>query len=316
MMKKLLIPAFLFCAGVSIAQPDTLILKPGPQEGQDAIIFTSFGCTFWGDSSPGETMNYGHLPDMRYGAWTYNGRGCGEGASRSLIRFAGLNALSPGTSVVSARLYLYGVSESAHYANSNFPGSEHGTTNEGWIKRVTSDWSENTVTWNMQPSATDVNRKALPVTTSHFNFDMDLDVTQLVQDILASDVNYGFLLRAQTEAVRRNVVFATSDHLNPALWPELVIIYNNPVSVAQVNAGAHLSIAPNPATNAVQVALPENHNGSVALQVTDITGKVIYRQQTTGQQQLTFSVAGWAKGLYLVQVTGSNWRAVEKLNVQ
>lgn len=302
----------------SYAQPDTVIFKPGPQEGFDALISKSYGCKFYGESVSKESQNNGAEPQFNMIDWTYNAQGCNRATTRSLIRFNALNSFSAGTTIVKATLKLYGLPDTTtnNYGNSSFPGSPHGTSNEGWISRITADWEEFSVTWNNQPPTTTTNRATVPVSTSHWNWNTSIDVTEMVKDILTSGQNYGFMMQLKTEESRRQTDFGSSDHLNPALWPELVIIYNNPVSVAQVNAGAHLSIAPNPATNAVQVALPENHNGSVALQVTDITGKVIYRQQTTGQQQLTFSVAGWAKGLYLLQVTGSNWRAVEKLNVQ
>lgn len=316
-MKRRLLLSLLSLLSVSaFAQPDTLILKPGPQDGQDAMVFTSYSCTFDGDVQPGDVMNFGAHPDMRYGAWTYHGLGCGEGITRSLLRFNGLSSFPAGATIISARLYLYGVSSSLHYANSSFPGSGHGTTNEGWIKRVTSDWDENTVTWNTQPTTTDMHQVALPVTTSHFNFDTDVDVTTLVQDIISSDQNYGFLLKLQQEVVRRNVVFATSENANSAWWPELRIIYNNPTSISTTNGLTSLNLYPNPATNKVQVELPQNASGEIHITVSDITGKVVYQQHQGHTQPLIFSVADWSRGFYLVQVTGNNWRAVQKLAVQ
>lgn len=317
MKKQFLLALLALSVFTASAQPDTLRLKPGPQQGQDAMVFTNYGCTLNGASGPTEGLNFGTFQDMRYTAWTYNSVGCSEGVTRSLIRFDALNSFSSAATIISARLYLFGVPASPnHYANSSWPGSPYGTTNEGWVERVIQPWDEFIVNWLNQPNTTVLNRVPLPATTSYLNFDTSVDVTQLVKDILTSDQNYGFRLSLQNETTYRNAIFATSDHPDPALWPELVIIYNNPVSVAQVNGGSHLSISPNPANGAVQVALPVNNNGSVSLQVTDVTGKVVFRQQLAGAQSLKFSVSGWAKGLYLVQVTGDNWRAVEKLTVQ
>lgn len=124
------------------------------------------------------------------------------------------------------------------------------------------------------------------------------------------------MMQLQTEAVRRQMDFASSDNLDSNSWPELVIIYNNPTSISTTNGLTSLNLYPNPATNKVQVELPQNASGEIHVTVSDITGKVVYQQHQSHTQPLIFSVADWSRGFYLVQVTGNNWRAIQKLAVQ
>lgn len=319
-MIKLFLPALLLACSVNAhAQADTLILKPGPQEGYDALIANSLGCTFSFDSSPKEFINEGANEQFNMIAWTYSAQGCSRATTRSLIRFTALSSLPPGAIIVKATFKLYGLPSTItnNYGNSSFPGSPHGTTNEGWISRITSDWTEYGVTWNTQPTTTPTNRAVVPVSNSQFNWDASIDVTNLVKDILQSDVNYGFMMQLQNEEIRRQHDFASSDNPNPASWPELVVIYNNPTSIAQTGKMASLQISPNPAVDKVQIELPLLSKNDIQLQVTDVTGKIVLKQDYRSEgQSITFSVSDWAKGLYLVQMTGDNWRAASKLSVQ
>ncbi|XZF13538.1 DNRLRE domain-containing protein [Chitinophagaceae bacterium MMS25-I14] len=226
-MKKLnlLLAAVFLCASISNAQV-TVTFKPGPAAGVDAEIMTSYGCIMSNQTVPMETINMGGAAESDYIDWTYNAIGCSHGTTRSLITFTGLSTIPAGATILSATLNMYGVPTSGNYGNSSFPGSPYGTTNEGWVQRVTSSWAENTVTWNTQPSATTTNEAALPVTTSQFGFNASVNVTALVQDIISSGSNNGFMLLLQNEAIYRAVLFASSDHSDPTLWPELVVTYS------------------------------------------------------------------------------------------
>jgi hypothetical protein len=48
----------------------------------------------------------------------------------------------------------------------------------------------------------------------------------MVQDMVTNPAtNFGFMLRLETEILYRSLLFASSDHSNSALWPELTVSY-------------------------------------------------------------------------------------------
>jgi hypothetical protein len=60
---------------------------------------------------------------------------------------------------------------------------------------------------------------------------------------------------------------------------------------------------PNPATDVVQLQLsPENH----FITITDLSGKVILRENSNALSTLQIYVGDWAKGLYIVSLVGAN----------
>ncbi|MDI9319307.1 MAG: DNRLRE domain-containing protein [Phycisphaerales bacterium] len=222
-MKKLLILIIIF-PFYSLAQK-TVKLKPGAAYGEDVELATNFGCTPSTLPAPPETLNFGTAIEINYAMWTYSFLGCGNGTQRSLIRFKGLDTLPSSATILSAKLYFYGVSTSGNWGTSYFSGSPYPLTNEGWIERVTGSWTELGVTWNTQPTTTTTNRAAIGVSSSRFGWNTNVDVTTLVNDIKTSGVNNGFMLRLNTEGIYRRVTFASSDNTDSTLWPELVITY-------------------------------------------------------------------------------------------
>lgn len=227
-MKQLLILTTSLLVCLSLQAQTTVTFKPGPAAGQDALIFTTYGCHPSQYPSPPEQLNFGSDPELPYVDWTYDNQGCPNGTHRSLVRFNGLSTIPSGATITNATLRLYGVPSSSIlpiHGNSQYSGSPFSLTNPGWVRRATNGWNENTVTWNTQPSSTTTNQVAIPVSTSQWNWNVSLNVTGIVQDIFSSGINNGFLLRLQTEGYYRSVLFASSDHSNSDLWPELEVTY-------------------------------------------------------------------------------------------
>ncbi len=98
-------------------------------------------------------------------------------------------------------------------------------TTDIYIRRVTSSWSEGTVTYNTKPSATTTNQ----VTYTSLN-DAGLiyiDITQLIKDII-NNTNYGLMLvnSSGTSYTTRNVT--SRDHYSwqdPNADPQLTLTY-------------------------------------------------------------------------------------------
>ncbi|WP_343689960.1 DNRLRE domain-containing protein [Chitinophaga sp.] len=170
-------------------------------------------------------------PDLAASAWTYSGT---PGIGRDFFGFSGISFLPPGTTVTSATLNLYEMASGTAVANpsgnSYYPGSPYNSygTNACYIKRVTGTWSESTITWNNQPSTTTVNQATVPASTSQWNYNVTVDVTALVQDIVNSGQNNGFCLQLQSESYYRNLNFAGHRNSDATKWPKLSITYSIP----------------------------------------------------------------------------------------
>lgn len=220
-------------AGTLHAQPITLTLKPGPAPGQDAMLWMlDGGCITSGSTTTPGNTNYGTQPEIPYADWTWNAVGCPGGTMRSLLRFDGLNAIPPNSMVVGASLRLFGVPTSASFpqGNTSFPGAPPGyLNNAGLLRRVTSPWVENTVTWNTQPAVTTAGEIPIPTSTAQWNWGTTITgaaLAAMVQNMIGGAANNnGFQLRLATETHYRSTVFASSDHPNQQLWPELRVQY-------------------------------------------------------------------------------------------
>lgn len=192
----------------------TFTLQPGPNDGKDAIIQSRI---------PG--TNYGNDPRVMAIDWTWSGT---PGVIRSLLGFD-LSWIPTGSVINNASLSLYAWDGSS-------PHSTLSGSNACWIKRITSSWTEGTVTWNNQPTTTTFNQVALPTTTSSTQNYTDINVTAMVQDMINSpSAGYGMMLCLQNEAYYRNMSFCSSDHPNPALRPKLVVTYSDSLPVIPVS---------------------------------------------------------------------------------
>ncbi|MBS1772585.1 MAG: DNRLRE domain-containing protein [Bacteroidetes bacterium] len=203
--------------------------KPNATVGEDVDVLNSYGCTPSNASAPLETYNFDGY-EIAYTEWTIYALGCSTLTSKALIRFTEMNNLPCNANITYAELRFYGVPSSgfAPQGNSSYPGSPYGTTNPGWVERVTSGWTETGVTWSSIPSTTTTNRAAIATSTAQWSWNTTVNVTALTQDIWASGTNDGYMLSLQTAAYYRNVLFASSDDANSNLWPELYIEYDVP----------------------------------------------------------------------------------------
>lgn len=145
--------------------------------------------------------------------------------SRSLFQFD-LSAIPIGSTIQSALLSIF--NDPTAYSNNG----EHSTfshSNASYIKRITQPWNEYTVTWQNQPATTSSNQVAHAATIHPHEDFTNMDVTQLVTDMVNDPENsFGFLLALQQENYYCALVFATSDNLNPQLYPQLEIYFTPP----------------------------------------------------------------------------------------
>lgn len=194
--------SFIF-NGLTFSQTQELVLKPNASQGKDALI--------WNLST---TTSYPNSVNFIAASWTWSGT---PGLYRSLIEFD-LTLLPTDATLISASLSLF------HTTETNTQGQTG--DNATFLQRITSPWTEETVNWNNQPSITTLNQVELTTSTSSTQNYLNIDVTQLVLDMLNNpSSSYGFMIKLQTESGMKSMKFASSDATNPALWPELKLIY-------------------------------------------------------------------------------------------
>ncbi len=224
----------MFCSSVfSQTQTKTVTFKPDPTIAQDAAILTTNGCILNGNPATAADLNYSHYPEVLAASWSFNAIGCSSGTLRSLFRFDELSTIPKNAVVTSAELKLYGVSSSPDIGvgNSYYPGSPYNSSgsNQSSIQKITSDWDEETVTWNTQPTTTTTNQITVSKTTSQWNenfTDNSENLVAMVQEMVNDpETNFGFMIKLDTEVLYRSVLFASSNHSNPDLWPELTVTY-------------------------------------------------------------------------------------------
>jgi gliding motility-associated-like protein len=200
---------------MSLTAQDTLILQPDAICGEDAIIWELSNQT--GEFGPTEDNNYGNSKSFLAHEWTWNGD---PGRRKSLLNFD-FSLIPPGSIVLGAYLDLNGFPDSPDNGHSSLSGS-----NEAVLKRITSPWSESTVTWNTQPTTTDVNQVFLSESASVGQNYLDINITDICQDMIDNPLEGGGIMLSMIEqAYYRAMIFASSDHPDPAKHPRLTIIY-------------------------------------------------------------------------------------------
>lgn len=226
MRKVLFVSALMLSSVLSFGQTTTLVFKPNATVGKDTPIWKfDDDCIGNGSTQTNADRNFGTEETLWMKDWTWNAIGCSGGTIRSLLCFTELSNIPSNAVIVSATLRLYGVTSDRNTSYPGAPASYY--ENTVVVQQVTSPWNENTVTWNTQPSTTTANQFIIPQSTSQYNWNYSNSSPELVAMVqnMVSGNNYGFMLRLQTEQHYRNMVFASSDHPDASLHPELEVTY-------------------------------------------------------------------------------------------
>lgn len=249
---------------------DTLVLQPNGICGKDATL-----------SSKWPNNNSGAHPDFIAAAWTHSGT---PSTVRGLLEFD-LSSIPSNSTVISAELSLFWSNNNLNLGHSslNFPNIAH-------LKRVTSPWDENTVTWNTEPTSTNTNMILLPESINGTQDYPNIDVTSLTQDMINNPSNsFGFLFKQTAEQYYRSMLFASSDFPDPTKHPKIVIIYNSNGNLAEdlslgndttLCPGSTLTLAPNISginnylwqDGSTSATFPVSSPGTYSLEVTTCTG--------------------------------------------
>ncbi len=274
---------------------NTLVLQPDSVNGKDDFVDDLSGV--------GQANN----PEFNAAAWTIQGAPVLE---RGLIDF-NLSALPANAIVQSATLTLYNNPNSSN----GFQNGQHSHisgSNAAVLQRITSPWAEN-CPWNALPTTTTVNQAILPQDTTP-NQDYVVDVTQMLIDQINNPGNsFGFMLKLQTEQFYRILVFASSDHPNPALWPKLEICYSTPSAIEELaNNAFDFNTSPNPASSMLLINCTKPANGYC---IYDVTGRKV-SQFIAVSTSFTIDVQNLSNGVYFIKVNCGNQYLSKKIFIR
>ena len=202
-MLRFLLAVTLLVSVSSFAQTqDSLVLQPGPMDGKDAIVWSITPDSTWGWNQ-----------EATLTAWTYGGD---PSYKRFYIEFD-YSSIPAGAIIDSAYLF--------YHNNPSAPSHSglHSGSNTFWVRRVTSSWDEDSISWNNAPSDTTQNQVQVGASTSN-TMDYKIDVKNLVEDQLQYG-NHGFFMRLVTEATWRAVVCASSNAADSPNHPAIKIYY-------------------------------------------------------------------------------------------
>ncbi len=275
-----LILSFTFC--FAQAQNNTIVLKPSGQKGKDSQIY-----------SLGPNNNYGSISNLLPNTWTNNNV---LANIRAFIEFD-LVSLPANAIIDSAFLKLY-------YDSSNTVNYRtHIGNNDMEVKRAESAWKEDSITWNNQPTTSNLNVvTVLPFVSNTQNY--SINVSNLLKDMLVNG-NYGFMVKMIDEVnFYKASIFASSDHPDSTLHPELIVNYHITTSIesSRSNLSKDLVAFPNPTTGVLNLNFL-NHQPLASLQIelSNILGEVQQITPPTADSQIDLSHL--AKGIYFLKLT-------------
>jgi hypothetical protein len=190
-----------------------LILQPGPTNGKDAEA-----------SSYSPNLVSAISPYTNLYAWTISG------TPITKRFYLGFDISSIPTNAVVDSAFLSLSFGQTYIDNGGNYHDGHDGNNVFTINRVTSNWQQNTLTWNTQPSFVAANQVVIPAYSYNRQHYPKMNVKNMVADMVANPTSsFGFCMKHLDETVYRLTFFATSDEVNnPTLRPKLQVYYHLP----------------------------------------------------------------------------------------
>jgi hypothetical protein len=100
------------------------------------------------------------------------------------------------------------------------------------------------------------------------------------------------------------------------LTPAINLNFDPSVGIANVDGTDKLSVYPNPANESLAISFDLNVSSSVAVNLIDLSGKVVFSKTISGKilkYQDTISLSDYANGIYTLQVSTKNGMSTEKV---
>lgn len=248
-----------------------------------------------------ETNNYSKA--IQNAAYKLPGASGGYNGNRALL-FFDLSYLSKNTKILSAKLNLYAL------VDNGIPG--HSGNNSAYIQRIVNDWKENEVTWNNQPSTTNINEVSLSKSDSSNQNYLDIDVTNLFSDMIQFG-NYGIMLKLKNEDVGNALFFASKDFKQGSFSPTLDLCYQNIDSVIidtnfavviENSKNLVIDLYPNPVDKTLNIYIP-NFEKILNYRIVDINGVEVITNKIN-DLKTEIDLSKFNNGTYIFILTDSN----------
>ncbi|MFI5134369.1 MAG: DNRLRE domain-containing protein [Chitinophagales bacterium] len=262
------------------------------------------------DFTNSANTNYGNAD--HYSAFSQPGAFGGENAGAGIMKFD-LSAIPSSSTITNAYLNLYGkgpfgIGEAASIGNVG--------SNECYLLRITSDWDENTVTWNTQPTTSTLHQIILPQSTSVSQDYLNIEVTQMIEDYVSDPNSFGLELKLVTEDTTRALAFWSTDGIDSSLWQKLTVQYvcGKQSGIDEILDGRNLEIFPNPTGSQITI----NYSGKspeAKFQITllDELGRMVLSRVVNNSSSASFQYIinltelNLSNGLYMIKLeSGSN----------
>jgi len=251
-------------------------------------------------------LNQGNLIEYYLGGWTSSGNNV---TWMQMLKF-NMTSIPSNATVQSANLSLFYPTANLNHSYCCDTSLTH--SNASLVQRITSSWSESTVTWNTQPTYTTVDEASIPPSTSPTE-SYYINVTNMVKTML-STVNYGFLLQMVDPSPYAQLLFASGDNPDSTQHPLLKICYTTPQFVNDINPEVKLSIYPNPLSSSSILQLNTRLTNAEVV-IYDMVGKEMMRKKLTGDR-MEIEKGGLQSGVYVVKVGSEGRQWVEKMVVE
>jgi hypothetical protein len=206
----------------------TLKINPSGIDSYTTCAFGNFG------------TNFGSAASLEVSSWYKHFRT----AERGYLKFD-MSSIPAQAPILSATLKLF-ADTCAVYQN----GTQH-----LFVKRVTEDWQENTISWNVAPDSTVFQSAIKPVTGALSNSTVSLSVTDMVRhwSYLPAE-NFGFIIHLEEQTSQSMpagwMSYYSGDHPTSASRPKLTVKYayadiieNGPLTFC---AGGSVTFSSNP----------------------------------------------------------------------
>ena len=172
------------------------------------------------------TTNFGTSNRFYSGEWSASNYRVNQ---RSIVDFD-VASIPADAVILEAKLSLYSmypqVNDDYRHSSSLIKPNSVYKSNASFIERVTTNWSESTVTYSTQPATSAGHRVLLQESQAYDQNYVDYDVTGMVQDMLNNPgESFGFMLRLENETKYSRMAFCSREFPDSARWPHLVIKY-------------------------------------------------------------------------------------------
>ncbi|MBK9722461.1 MAG: DNRLRE domain-containing protein [Saprospiraceae bacterium] len=268
-----------------------LILQPDAIHGQDAFIFSIEPST-----------NYGDYPDLISFSWTFFGI---EGQGNSLLKFD-LSQIPQNLEIEHASMSLFYNSLSSNQGQSG--------NNACYLRKIISNWDENSVTWNTAPNSTATGAQYLKTSNSMIQDYPNIDITDFVKEWYKNpSSNYGMILSLEDKSLFNSMKLCSSDYPDPIKRPILEVCFKKITANKEVlTQDSKISIYPSFIGNQIIVELGETV-ADLKVNIVNEQGKTVYIERFCNQHQVSIDSHLFLKGIYFIKVVTTENTQISKI---